>query len=262
MTFTAIQEKISPLFNPFLLETIFEIRWELQSDQQSGRFRDLAYPMMYGRIYEHLKDDFPLIEDLPSVQVHPEASPYTVRHRLRKSRDSLPLVQIGPGIITINDVKGTSWPQFKALVLRLLDLVDSLYPKTDRALNFVKAELRTINGFPFHQENPLSFLAEKLHLKIEAPKDVLKSSAAPVNVGLNLAYPLEQPSGHLLLSANLGQIESSQAYILQSVVQSVGEVVPTSSSAFESWLTKAHEVSDHSIQSLCKGLFIQQIKGA
>jgi len=255
MTQIATQTKISPLFNPLLLEAIFEIRWELEGDQQTGRFKDPAYPMMYGRIYEHLKNEFPLIEDLPSVQAHPEAAPYTVRHRLRKERTSLPLVQIGPGILTINDAKGYSWPEFKSLALRLVELVTALYPKEGRDVNFVKSELRYINGIPFSQENPLAFLSEKLRIKIDVPQDVLLTPAIPNNVALSLSYPLAQPLANLLISANLGQMDSKSAYILQSVVQSGGETVPQDGKEFDLWLTKAHEVADQSFKSLSKGLF-------
>ncbi len=59
-----------PLLHPPLIEAIFELRWEIENDQQNGRMRDPSYPMMYGSLYERLKKDFPVIEDLPSVQAH------------------------------------------------------------------------------------------------------------------------------------------------------------------------------------------------
>ncbi len=262
MSQTETQTKISSLSNPFLLEAIFEIRWELQGDQQSGRFRDPAYPMMYGRIYEHLKNEFPLIEDLPSVQAHPEATPYTVRHRLRKERNSLPLVQIGPGILTINDAKGYSWADFKHLAMRLVDLVDSLYPKSVMGLNFIKAELRYITGIPVTQDNPLAFLSEKLRINISVPQDLLLQPAHANNVALNLSYPLAQPVGNLMISANLGQVDSKPAYILQSVIQSGGETTPQLGSELDQWLKKANQAADQSIQSVSKGLFNHQLSGA
>ena len=55
------QTEIPVLASPPLVEAIFELRWELQSDPQSRRARDVAYPMMYGRMYERLKKDFPVI---------------------------------------------------------------------------------------------------------------------------------------------------------------------------------------------------------
>jgi hypothetical protein len=161
----------------------------------------------------------------------------------------------------VNDIKGTSWPEFKSLVLRLVDLVDTLYPKTGKPLNFIKAELRSINGIPFKSSDPLTFLSEKLHINIGLPNDILQTPRTPSNIGLNLAYPLTQPEGNLLMSVNLGQMESSEAYILQSVVQSAGEATPQNASEFESWVVQANEVSHQSIESLCKGLLIQQVKG-
>ena len=172
-----VKHEIPPLLHPPLVEAIFELRWELQGDQQTGRFRDVAYPMMYGRIYERLKRDFPLIEDLPSVQVHPEASPFVVRHRLRKERNGWPLLQIGPGIVTINDAKGYSWSAFQSLILRLMESIIDTYPNDSLPLNFIKSEIRYINGifFDAQRENPLSFLAEKLHLKVEVEKQIFES---------------------------------------------------------------------------------------
>lgn len=259
MVQTAIQTKISPLFNQFLLEAIFEIRWELQGDPQTGRFRDPAYPMMYGRMYEHLKNEFPMIEDLPTVQGHPDANPYVVRHRLRKEQGSLPLIQIGPGILTINDTKGYSWLEFKDLVLRLTGLIDSLYPKSVMPLNFIKAELRYINGIPCSHENPLGVLSEKLHIDIGIPQDLLQTPSPAVNVGLNLAYPLSQPVGHLLLGANLGQMDENPAYILQTAVVTGDEAVPQELTSLDSWLTSAHEASDTCFQSLCKDISLHEV---
>jgi uncharacterized protein (TIGR04255 family) len=262
MAQTESKMKISPLSNPFLLESIFEVRWELLEDSQSGRFCDPAYPMMYGRIYEHVKNDFPLIEDLPSVQAHPDTTPYMVRHRLRKESNSMPLIQIGPGILTVNDAKGYSWFEFKSLAIRLVELIDSLYPTGTMKLNFVKAELRYITGIPFTQEDPLSFLSEKLRIRVSVPQDLLLQPAMPNNVGLNLAYPLEQPVSNLLFSANLGHVDSKPAYILQSVIQSLGEVVPKNCEEFDRWLGQANISADQSIQSLSKGLFMHQLTGA
>src|SRR5579872_3233151 len=102
------QEKIKKnetpvLLNPPMVEVVFEVRWDLLQDQQTGRMRDPSYPMMYGSMYERLKKEFPFIEDLPSTQAHPEATPFTPRHRIRKERTGYPLMQVGPGIVTIND---------------------------------------------------------------------------------------------------------------------------------------------------------------
>ncbi len=262
----AQRNEIPILLNPPLVEVIYELRWELQGDAQTGRFRDAAYPMMYGRIYEKLKKEFPLIEDLPSVQMHPDTSPFVVRHRIRKERNGWPLMQIGPGIVTINDGNGYSWTQFKNLILKVIESIVDLYPAETFPLNFVKSEIRYINAIPFdiQRENALDYLAEKLHLKIEVDRQIFELNDMldkPNAVSINLAYALNRPVGNFMLSANLGQVDGRPAYIIQCVTQSLGEMVPQEESSMDVWLKEAHEVMENSFMSLCRGPLLQRFCG-
>lgn len=251
------------LAKPPLLEAIFELRWEMEVDQQAQRMRDPSYPMMYGRIYEHLKKELPFTEDLPSVQAHPEATPYVPRHRMRKQANAYPLIQMGPGILTINHSKDYSWSEFQALILRTVDLVIQFFPIDKMALNPIKAELRYVNGIPFDiaKENPLAFLHEKLHINVEPDPEILSRNGLdgrPNNVGVNLSYVLSKPAGFLGFSANLGQVEGKPAYIVQTAIQSVGEVTPNDPEQFATWLEKAHEVAENCFQVFCKGTLMSQ----
>jgi len=260
------KNEIPILLNPPLVEAVYELRWELQGDQQTGRFRDVAYPMMYGRMYEKLKNEFPLIEDLPSIQMHPEAGPFVVRHRMRKERNGWPLMQVGPGILTINDGKGYSWAQFKRLILLAIQTIVELYPAESFPLNFIKSEVRYISAVPFdiQRENPLDFLGEKLHVKVAVDKEMFENNNVfdkPNAVSVNLAYALNRPLGNVMLSANLGQIDGRPAYIMQSVIQSVGETVPQEESGIEVWLEEAHETAEHCFMTLYKGELLQKFCG-
>ena len=266
MTHVKTEEKsgIPLLLVPPLAEVIFELRWELQqSDVQKGFYRDAAYPMMYGRMYERMQKDFPIIEDLPAVQAHPDTTPYVVRHRMRKEKNGWPLVQVGPGILTINDAKGYSWRAFRTLALRAIELISDLYPTGGAPLNFLKAEMRYVNAInvDLQKDSPLSFLEEKLHTKIDLSSALFTESPIdprPVSVGLNLAFPLNKPLGNFGCSFNLGQSEGKSAYIFQSVVFSLGEVVPQDKEGFETWLIDAHAVAQSSFTSFCKGSLMKK----
>ena len=90
-----------------------------------------------------------------------------------------------------------------------------------KPINWIKAEARYINGIPFDpkQEPPMAFLKEKLHLKVEVPGDFLGESealASPAGVAINLAFPLQSPVGHLVLTTSLGEAHFEKpAYIVQ-----------------------------------------------
>jgi uncharacterized protein (TIGR04255 family) len=256
------KNEIPPLLNPPLIEVIFELRWELESLQpREGApvlMRDPSYPVMYGRLYERLKKDFPITEDLPSVQAHPETAPYVPRHRMRKGKNEYPLIQVGPGIVTINETKNYSWSKFRALVEKVVSSLLDLYPEQSAPMNFMKAEVRYVNGIRFDlaRENPLSFLAEKLHTKIELSPEMYilnNLSERPNGVGLNLSYVIEKPMGNLSLGINMGQFEGKPTFIQQTLIQSFGELVPSDSEGISLWLEESHTVAENCFQVLCKG---------
>jgi len=261
------QNETPPLLHAPMIEVIFELRWEIAADEQSGRMRDPSYPMMYGSLYERLKKDFPVIEDLPSVQAHPETTPYVPRHRMRKEANSYPLIQVGPGILTFNHSKGYSWTDFKALALRLVESVVDLFPKNEMPLNFIKSEIRYVNGIKFDiaRENPLAFLDEKLHMKVELDSELFernKMNERPNGVGLNLGYALEKPMGNLAISANLGQFDGKPAFIQQTLVHSFGDLAPSDVDSFGTWLEEAHTVAETTFQVFCKGSLMENFCGA
>lgn len=263
----AKKNQIPPLLTPPLVEAIFEIRWELQGDQQTGRYRDPSYPMMYGRLYERFKKEFPLIEDLPSNQVHPEASPYVVRHRMRKDKVGYPLVQIGPGILTVNETKSYSWSTFKSTILRLVESILDLYPMGTLPLRFIKCDLRYLNAvfIDLQKENPLAFLAEKLHMKVEMPPEIYTNSQVqkdPHTIHLTLAHALEEPLGNLALSVGLGQMEGKNAFLVQTMIDSLGEAVPEDAGEFDSWLESAHNVAENAFLSIYQGPLLHRFCGA
>lgn len=267
-TFRSEKQKreIPLLLYPPLIEAIFELHWELQGDKQTGRLRDPSYPMMYGRIYERLKKDFPHIEDLPSVQVHPEASPYVVRHRIRKEKMGYPLLQIGPGIATVNAAQGYSWTVFREHILRLVEAVSDLFPTLAAPLNFTKAELRFVNGvrLDIQSESPLAFLSEKLHVKLEMDPDLFvlnQMNELPNALNFMVGYPLKKPNGNLGLSAHLGQMDGKTGYLFQTQVISGGEWVPADSEGFETWLDDAHDAAVNCFISLCKGPLMDKFCG-
>lgn len=260
-------EETPVLLHPPLIEVIFELRWEIEADQQSQKMRDPSYPMMYGSLYERLKKELPVIEDLPSTQAHPESTPYVPRHRMRREKDGYPLVQIGPGILTVNESKNYSWGQFSKLALKMIGAIVDLFPHQTMPLNFIKSELRYVNGIKFDiaRENPLAFMKEKLHMNIEMDTELFEKNRLnerPNALGLNIAYALEKPLGNLAISANLGQFEGKPAFIQQTLIQSFGELAPTNTEGFEPWLEEAHQTAENTFQVFSKGELMQRYLGA
>jgi len=96
------------LKNSPLIEVIFEMRWELV-EIAPMQLIDPNYKLMLGQLFERLKDTYPYYEQLPASSIPDEAATYIVQHRFRKDKDKWPLVQVGPGIVTLNNVEQYSW---------------------------------------------------------------------------------------------------------------------------------------------------------
>lgn len=90
------------LANPPLVEALVEVRWELDSPAP-GVSLDPNYKILLGRFYDRVRADYPFHEQLPMSLAPDELTGYQVQHRFRLAADAWPLVQLGPGILSLND---------------------------------------------------------------------------------------------------------------------------------------------------------------
>ena len=249
--------KTIALAKPPLLEAVFEMRWELAPVPNSQIRRDVSYPLLYGRIYDRFKGEYGIVEDLPSVQAHPDASPYVVRHRMRKEADRWPLVQVGPGIITVNEGKGTySWERFRDEIVRVFEAFVDFYPASSFPLNILKTELRFINGVEMDGKDSLGFLENNLHTKVVLDPELMKQSVEGAT--LNVGFKLEKPVGNALLSVGSGAIDEKPAMIQQMLFQSVAENAPQDFGSLDPWLDEMHRLSKSWFEALFRGELMKQ----
>ena len=115
------------LTNKPLVEAIFELRWELQ-EVSPGFKTDPHYPILIGGIYGKAKSQYGFHEKLPTATMPDEIAGYIVQHRFRKGENSWPLIQIGPGIITLNDTEGYVWEDFEKRIPAVVDMLFDTYP--------------------------------------------------------------------------------------------------------------------------------------
>lgn len=245
-----------------ILEAIFEMRWEMPQIPNTQTRRDPAYPLLYGRMYDRFKKEYTLAEDLPSVQVHSDASPFVVRHRIRKSANEWPVAQIGPGILTVNEAKGYSWDRFRHEIVRIFEAFTDFYPASTFPLNILKTELRFINAVEVEAgENPLKFFEEKLHTRLELdPNLYTKNKIKPYPEGLTLSagFQIEEPVGNAMLGLGSGSSEDKPAVIQQMFFQSLGENAPQDLGALDPWLDSMHTIAKNWFETLFHGKLLQK----
>ena len=139
------------LTHPPLVEAILEVRWRLQ-EQAPGIAVDPKYKLLVGRLYDRLNGDYPFHEPLPSASMPDEMLGYVAQHRFRTAAGAWPLVQVGPGLITLNDTQDYTWKAFEVRSRQLVDTLYRAYPDASTALQVSSLQLRYIDAIPFDFE--------------------------------------------------------------------------------------------------------------
>lgn len=246
-------ETITNLKNKPLVEAMFELRWGLNGPPGVGV--DPYYQMLIGQLSAAIKNDYPQWEQLPIAEVPQALAPYAPHYRFRVAQDRWPLVQLGPGLLTMNDTEGYEWETFFPRCMQVLEALFDVYPNAHENLHIFEVTLRYIDADVLLEETPLAFL-KKMHVSVDVPDALFSGGRIDGNnlgVGLLLAYPSLQPKGLFQVSFNRGQKNEQDAVIWETQVTSRGADAPRELSTLKAWLQEAH-VTTHD-------WFMRQIEG-
>ena len=226
------------LNNKPLIEAILELRWEPRP----------LYEVITGSYFDKSCKEYPVPIPLPQSQIPNGIAPHLVRLQMRTAKDSWPLTQVGPGIITVNDTSGYTWTNFKPRLQRAIKSLYDSVPGPKELFKPLLAELKYINAVPVpnREKNPLVFLRENLHVDLQINSDFLKetrSPESPLTAGVHLTFPLPDLPGVGALSFNTGKHEDRPIIVWEIVIRSAGpDDTPSNESDFNSWLDYAHFV--------------------
>jgi uncharacterized protein (TIGR04255 family) len=243
------------LKNKPLIEAIFELRWKLE--ETTPMTGDPYYKIQIGRIYERVKEEYPFHEQLPTANVPDEIVAHIVQHRFRKSKEKWPLMQIGPGILTLNDTDGYDWEDFEKRISRLVEVFFETYPEPE-LLAIDGLLLRYINAveFNYEKDNIFEFLRDKMKISVGVHQELFQETGvtqSPLGLDLRLSFPCAEPEGTIKIRFARGKKKEIDALVWETVVQSVGENAPQGKEGIAEWAEEAH--------NLTSGWFFKIIQG-
>lgn len=253
------------LKNKPLVEAIFELRWELQ-EPAPGMKVDPHYKIIIGRIYDKLKDEYSFHEQLPTASVPDEMVGYTVQHRFRKSKEQWPLIQIGPGIITVNDTESYVWEDFEKRIIQAVNVLFEVYPGSQSNLKVNNLLLRYIDAidFDFESSNIFDFLGENMKSKISLYPRLFEATGVenlPFGFDWRFAFRSSKPNGVVHLRFVRGKRKESDALIWETMVQSVSQDVPDKiQEKIQEWLNNAHNLTDDWFFKLIEGELLRRFE--
>ena len=118
------------LKNKPLVEAILEIKWNLARSAESPSPPSMLAEAIRitdscSATFDRVMQEYPVHEPLPAATLPDEIVGHVVQHRFRAGKGDWPLVQVGPGIFSVNDTHRYTWTDFqrrtKEAVGRLFD---------------------------------------------------------------------------------------------------------------------------------------------
>ena len=243
-----------------LVEAILELKWSPQGEMLP--WKDPAYPLYVGTLYESIKGSYPHVEELPAKQVPDEITGGVVKYRFRRTANGWPLVQAGPGVATVNFTESYKWTAFRSHVLQFFPQLLQAY-RFGGAYEgpfFTAAILRFINAVESDQD-PLQFVSEKLHAEVKLPDPVAHAtqiSGAPSSIDVRLVYPISTPKGSGNIRIATGKKNDTPAVVWDLSVVSQGADAPQTEPQMDTWLTSAHALIETWFLAFVEGELLEQ----
>ncbi len=250
-----------------LVEAWLDLRWQLQPGSQEGFFLDPQFPLALGTFYQSVRERFGYQEPLKASTAPLEFLPHVVRYRFRPAPDEWPLLQLGPGVATVNFTRPPySWTEFKEASLYLRAKLTDSY---ETGLRPDRISLQYRNAVPcsYSSGELLRFLRSRLNTTIELPPHIpgpVGIPDTPVNMDMAFTYNLERPRGkgniQFVTGTKRNETEDreeigTEHLLFELRVMSQEDEVPdyTDPSQFEDWLEAAHAVIHEWFFSLIAG---------
>lgn len=230
--------------SPPLLEAIFEVKWELERRDPQPPV-DSNYKILLGRMFDRVTGEYPYHISLPSATMPDEISAYVIQHQFRVEKNRWPLIQLGQGVVTLNDTTQYSWDDFHFRAENLIKTLFKAYPDKGK-LKINSLLLRYINGiqFDFSRKDSMEFL-QKIHCNINLDDeffeitDALKKLAA---FDIKMVYPIQKPVGVIQTRYARGALRGRDAIIWETGINSIGNDVPKNDEEIVKWLKDAHDL--------------------
>jgi len=252
------------LKNKPLVEAILEVRWKLVT-RGVGEETDPHYKLLLGRLFDRVQKEYPEHQQLPAANVPDEFVGHVVQHRFRVGEDKWPLVQVGPGIFTVNSTDDYTWSDFRP---RTLDAIQKLYDAHPRVGEFepVSLMLRYIDAveFDYEHEDARSFLQDNLKLNVSLPSNLFAEtgvSSRPNSLTCQSAFDCDRPKGIVNTRFATGQKGDRRAILWETTVHSAGPDLPGMPDQFEEWLDAAHDITDDWFFKLIEGDLERRFSG-
>lgn len=236
-----------------LVEIVIELRWRITNKQDLSKVQYL-----YGDLYSELKDKYPYRESLVPTEIPLDILINQPVHRFRTAPNDYPLVQVGPGIITLNTVdKKYFWDDFSNSLSDLVNSFLKVYPlegseKITPAILFVD-----FFDFDFKKDDITKFLNEKFNITYK--QSFIECDGLPTNLNLGYFYKIDE--GNISVTFQKGKSigkKDEDGLILQTRID--GNPLMPAGKEILKWTGLSHEMCSDVFKKLTEGELYESFK--
>lgn len=249
------------LANKPLVEAIFDVRWRLDEPVQHMLI-DPHYKIALGRAFDRLNGEYPYHEQLPASSMPDELAGYKVQHRFRKGKNAWPLVQMGPGILTVNDTDGYVWEEFEKRIEQALEVIFDVYPGEFEINSLLLRYIDAIH-FDFVNNSIFEFLEKQMKTSLYPNPKLFEDTQVhqlPTGLDLRMIFSSSEPKGEINMRLVKGKKEDTDALIWETQMLSVGDDAPKEKGDILTWVNKAHELTDAWFFKTIEGELLERFK--
>lgn len=259
---------------PSLVKTPLEeawitIRWQLKKYGPSDGFqKDEEFPIALGNFAKEVQNRFTHRVAKKENEAPLDFLPYIPRYQFRvNGNNGWPLVQLGPGIATLNYTYMYNWSSFLNDALFLREKLLIAYQNVKLKPESISLKYRNAFGYNYKKNDLLSFLREKLNFEVRMPegipgKEILNSSALDIN--FSTVFDIKEPkaqgiftlvTGYKTVKNKEGNEQKEEHLINDIEIISKGDNCPDyyDETAFKKWVDEAHKIATEWFFSLIKG---------
>ena len=253
------------LKNKPLVEALLEVRWILPPQQMPDVAGDPHYRLLLGRFSERVQKHYPFHESLSTASIPDNMVPHMVQHRFRTQGAGWPLLQIGSGIMTVNDTSGYTWRDFQARCGEAVSWLIDAHPNQS-AFKIQDVTLRYVDAVPFNfeTENIFKFLKDNMKITLALPDSLFTGTNVapkPARFNWQASFAHKEPDGTVTIRFATGLKDGKPALIWETLVQSAGSQVSDLRTGFPKWLDGAHNITDDWFFKLIEGELERRFSG-
>ncbi|MBK6753983.1 MAG: TIGR04255 family protein [Flavobacteriales bacterium] len=240
---------MSRLSNAPLQEVIFEARWALDTDQATGQEYDQKYSLAAGALKAHVQERFPHVDQ--RLPFHPLTQHLFARQavlQFRKEPGASPLLQLGPGVFTVNDTdKNYDWQEsYQPTLIYGLEMLEKAY---DGTLPYEQVALRYIDSVKVKDygfTDWASFISKHLRFGFANQFD---HGMVPKDVSFQQLFDLpDDDQLHLQIGSGTDR-DGDDRLIWQTTVQRKGSF---DRAGLLAWGNTAHDLSSKLFKDFCQ----------